>query len=111
MGLTIANYVHNPAAGGKFVVLTARDGRGDDILALSDFTLDSQHRDIVSRWSAMADDTAAGYRPAGGGWWRYDSPLLEFYGQSAAYGKYDIERLRRQVRPGSVFAESELSFR
>lgn len=111
MALVIANYVRHPASGGKFVVLTRGNGLGGDIFALSDFTLDSQHCDIVARWSAAVGAAAAGYRPAGGGWWRYDAPRLDLFGQSGAYGKYDVDRLRRSLRPGAVFCENEISFR
>ncbi len=113
MPAIVANYIRNPSAGGKFVVLMPLDG-ADGVVALSDFSRDFQHRDIVTRWEEgrKSSLSALGLRVAGGGWWKYEaSGLLVLYGQSGAYGRFDRAWLRENLRPGMVGRETRIDVR
>ncbi len=111
MPITVANFVRQRGRGGKFVVLVT-EGGGEDWFVLSDFSLDSQHRDIVERWLSGrgASLSSLGLTTYGGGWWKYhpDTNRLELYGTSAAYGRYDATWLEQRLAPGSVFGEKDI---
>lgn len=114
MALQIVDFTRNKSAGGKFVVLAQKNDPEKRILLVSDFSLDSQHADIVRRWERTRNLGIgdAGLRLAGGGWWKFTgSSSLELSGRSAAYGRFDPEWLRENLRPGEVFGESELAIR
>lgn len=113
MPITVCNYVKNVAAGGKFVALAFRDAREGSIVVFSDFSRDSQHRHIVSRWEKGRGATlpASGMRVAGGGWWKLEEGILILYGQSVDYGPFDREWLRERLRPGMVFHETDVEIR
>ncbi|MDR0361637.1 MAG: hypothetical protein LBJ46_02975 [Planctomycetota bacterium] len=108
MAVIVRNFSRSPRAGGKFVVLRRRDDPDEGIAAFSDFTLDTQHADIVRRLgSAMGMSPAeSGWRVDGGGWWKLeDGRILRLYGRSAAYGVYDSAWLRGALRAGTVMGE------
>lgn len=114
MALIISNFIQDANSGGKFVVLMPRDGSDGGVMALSDFTRDFQHRDIVARWEKTNKTTlsASGLRVAGGGWWKFESPgLLAIYGQSGDYGRFDPAWLRRHLQPGMLLHETRLDIR
>lgn len=128
MPVVVANFIRNPHAGGKFVILRSRmkgEGKGegegggdededDGVVLFSDFTRDSQHVDLVRRWETGNKTTlaAAGLKPCGGGWWKYETPsLLVLYGRSAAFGRFDAAWLRDCLTPGMVGAETRLEVR
>lgn len=112
MPVTVVNFVRRVDAGGKFVLLRSRTDPDAGVLAFSDFTRDSQHRDIVDRWRSVLDAGGAGtdFRPSGGGWWKFDSNegTLLLYGQSAAYGRYQREWLEDHLPRGPVMGETRL---
>lgn len=111
MAFVIRNFSRNIRAGGKFVAFRNGGDPAAGLLALSDFSLDSQHRDIVRRLeNALGSPLAAsGWVVDGGGWWRMrDDRTLFLYGTSAAYGRYDSEWLRDRIEPGSVMGEHEV---
>lgn len=113
MALTVANYIASAGAGGKFVVLVDAKDAEDGVLALSDFTKDFQHADIVRRWE-RANKTSvaeAGYRVDGGGWWKIEGGLLILYGQSAAYGRFRPDWLRPKIQAGMVANETAVDVR
>ena len=114
MPAIVANYIRNPSAGGKFVVLMSRDGGDAGVVVLSDFSLDSQHLDIVRRWEEGGKITlpAAGLRVAGGGWWKYRADgILELYGQSGSFGRFNPAWLRSNLAPGMVGCEIGINVR
>lgn len=113
MPVTVCNYIRNPASGGKFVVFLPGDGSDAGVLALSDFTRDFQHYDIVRRWENVMKTTLAGQglRVAGGGWWKYEGDMLILYGQSAAYGRFDPAWLRERLTPGMILHETRIDVR
>lgn len=114
MPVTVCNYIREPASGGKFVVLRPRTADDSGIVVFSDFTLDFQHRDIVSRWESRNKATlaASNMTVAGGGWWKYDDGgTLVLYGQSAAYGRFDPLWMRTHLRPGMVRHEKDIDVR
>lgn len=112
MPVTVCNYIINKASGGKFVVLVP-DGEGDGVVALSDFSRDFQHRDIVRRWEKASGGALPekGMRVAGGGWWKYEGDLLILYGQSADYGRFDPVWVRERLKPGMVDCETKIDVR
>lgn len=114
MTIRIINFARDKSAGGKFVVLAQKEDPEKGILLVSDFSLDSQHAGIVRRWekTGRRDASDAGFRPVGGGWWKFTGPSsLELSGFSAAYGRFDPVWLREHLRPGEMFGESELAIR
>lgn len=114
MAATVFSYIVNPGAGGKFVVMLRREDAGAGALVFSDFTRDFQHSDIVGRWrlDQRLTPEAAGYRVAGGGWWKYENPdFLVLYGQSAAYGRFDAGWVRSRLQAGMVGGETRLDVR
>lgn len=113
MAFEVVNYARVQNAGGKFVVLQSRDDAGSGLLLVSDFTRDFQHADIVRRWRTAAGRSPeeAGHRIAGGGWWKVEGDQLIFYGQSAAYGRFEPEWLRERVKAGTVFGETRIDVR
>lgn len=113
MPVTVCNYVVNPAAGGKFVVLMPEERSAPAIVAFSDFGRDFQHRDIVTRWERGNRATLAGrgLRVAGGGWWKYEGDRLLLYGQSGDYGRFDPAWLRGCFAPGMLFHEKTVDVR
>lgn len=110
MPITVCNYIENPGAGGKFVVLFRSDADEDGAVAFSDFTRDSQHRHIVARWEKARASTlpAAGMRVAGGGWWKLEGECLVLFGQSVDYGPFDRKWLQDRLRPGMVMRETAI---
>ena len=107
MSAIVVNYAHDREAGGKFVVL-APLGSGDGLVLFSNFFLHSQHAYIVSYWEMKTRTSVreAGLRIDGGGWWKYIAGnRLKLYGSSAAFGEFDPDWLRENLRPGTVFAE------
>lgn len=113
MAITVANYIVDPGIGGKFVVLALRDDPAEGMVLFSDFSRDFQHHDIVRRWEEghKASVHAAGYRVAGGGWWKLEGDMLVLYGQSAAYGRFDPTWVRERLQPGMVLHEARLDVR
>ncbi len=107
MPVTVHNFVRSTASGGKFVVLkNTRDGESGAFL-ISDFSVDSQHMDIVRRFErgtglSLRDH---GLAVRGGGWWKLDDGRLVLYGRSAAYGRFDPDWLRDRLEPGTVTGE------
>lgn len=113
MALQIVDFTRNRNAGGKFVVLVKQDDPDERILLVSDFSRDAQHADIVRRWERTRDCTlaAAGFRTAGGGWWKMaGASAVELSGRSAAYGRFDPEWLQNALRPGDLFGAAEIIF-
>lgn len=111
MSVHVANFSQNPARGGKFVVLRRLGDQDAGLLLVSDFTLDSQHVDLVRRWERTAGGSmsTAGYALAGGGWWKLASPAtLRLYGRSAAFGRYPVDWLKDRLPAGAVFGETEI---
>ena len=100
------------AGSGKFVILRTSADPESGMALFSDFSLDSQHRDIVARWerSAAAGLAEGGFRfrVAGGGWWRLDGPELSLFGSSARYGGFDRGWLKARLTPGQVFGETRI---
>lgn len=114
MPMAVASYVRQRDAGGKFVVLAPKGGGEGGVFVLSDFSRDGQHAHILARWREAAGGAVPpDLRVAGGGWWKYvpDAERLVLYGQSAAYGPYDRDHLRRHLVPGSVMGEREIIIR
>lgn len=113
MPAVVCNFIVNPGAGGKFVVLTKKGG-DDGVIIFSDFTRDFMHRDIVDRWKRErgGGHGADGLVVSGGGWWRFENEgLLVLYGRSAAYGRFDPEWVRNMLRPGMVMRETRIDVR
>lgn len=108
MPMTVVNYVKTPQAKGKFILLRKPDDEQRGILVFSDFTLDSQHYDILSRWQRTNNTTLAdsGLSVRGGGWWRVEDSKLILYGQSAAFGRFDSVWVRDRMRPGMFMTET-----
>lgn len=109
MAVEIINYTKNRNAGGKFVVLVEGGDAESGLVLFSDFSRDSQHAHIVRRWERDAGKTmaAAGYRTAGGGWWKLlGGGALKLFGGSAAYGAFNPGWLRKNLPVGSAFGEN-----
>lgn len=113
MPLGIVNYILHPSSGGKFVVLRDESDSDSGVVVFSDFTRDFQHHDIVVRWQERNGVAVegAGFRVAGGGWWKLEGDLLVLYGQSAAYGRFDPVWLRSLLVPGTILTESRIDVR
>ena len=114
MPVSICNFIRNPRAGGKFVIMAPCGGDDGGIIVLSDFSRDFQHSGIVARWEESRKSTLAGegLRVMGGGWWKFeDTDTLVFYGQSAAYGRFDPRWLRERLSPGMILTEKRIDVR
>ena len=106
MPATVVDYSRNKQAGGKFVVLVSAVRPDDGLVLFSDFSLDSQHADIVRRWERTHSTSvhAGGWRVRGGGWWRMAADgVLELYGRSAAYGPFDPDWIAANLRLAGAF--------
>ena len=110
MKITVANFVRQRGVGGKFVVLFPAGDEESAVVALSDFSQDSYHNQIVARWRSVGNGRTV--RIGGGGWWKYDgeSRTLFLYGSSTAYGDFDQGLLMRGLKPGMVFEEARIEY-